>query len=195
MGPGSAGTLTTVEEFDALEIENCDELYRYELIHEVLVVSPPPSLHERDPNDQLLYLLLIYKETHPQGSALDATVNEHTISTSTGRRRADRAIWAGLGRKVNPRTDIPAIAVEFVSPGKRNWRRDDVENRREYLEVGVREYWRIDRFRRTMTVYRGDGEVEVGDREVYRTDLLPGFELPMARLFAVSERWAGTDEG
>ena len=60
-------------------------------------------------------------------------------------------IWAGLGRVPNPQTDVPAIVVEFVSRRHRDRVRDEVK-RREYLAIGVLEYWVIDRFRRIMTV-------------------------------------------
>jgi len=33
--------------------------------------------------------------------------------------------------------------------------------------------------------------VVVGEAEVYRTDLLPGFELPLARLFVLADLWGG----
>ncbi|HEU5115088.1 MAG TPA: Uma2 family endonuclease, partial [Isosphaeraceae bacterium] len=155
VGLGSAGTPMTVEEFDTLEEEDCDELYRYELINGVLVVAPIPSEMEGDPNEELGRLLRNYGEDHPEGSALNATLAERYILTNN-RRRADRVIWAGLGRMPKPRQDMPTIAVEFVSPGKRNWLRDYVEKRQEYLEAGVREYWVIDRFQKIMTVYRAD---------------------------------------
>ena len=55
------------------------------------------------------------------------------------------------------------------------------------------EYWIIDRFRRTMTVYRNPprtpGEQVVAENEVCRTDLLPGFELPLAQILAVADDW------
>ncbi len=111
------------------------------------------------------------------------------------RRRADRVIWAGLGRRPDPKVDVPTIAVEFVSAGKRDRHRDYVEKRAEYLAAGVAEYWVIDRFRRIMTVYRRPpaepSEVVVPEAGTYRTDLLPGFELPLARLLSVADRWAG----
>ena len=66
-------------------------------------------------------------------------------------------IWAGLGRMPNPRKDPPAIVVEFVSEGKRSWLRDYREKRAEYLAAGIREYWIIDRFARTMTACKPDG--------------------------------------
>ena len=88
---------------------------------------------------------------------------------------------------------MPTIAVEFVSAGKRAWQRDYLEKRGEYLEVGVKEYWIIDRFRRTMTVYtpadEGYGEQVVLEHEVFITPLLPGFELPLAKLLAAADKW------
>ena len=99
-------------------------------------------------------------------------------------------IWAGLGRKPKA-SETPTIVVEFVSKRKRDRERDYRTKRAEYLSAGVKEYWVIDRFRRTMTVYRRDGsEHVVREGETYRTSSLPGFELPLARLLAAADRWA-----
>ncbi len=193
-GPRSNGTLMTPEEFDAAT--DFDELYSYELIHGVLIVSPPPGESERDPNGELDYLLRFYKSTHQAGSALDKTLSEQYVRLPDGRRRADRVIWAGLGRIPNPKTDIPAIVVEFVSKRHRDRVRDYEEKRREYMAIGVREYWIIDRFQRIMTFFRGSpapgepAEQIIKQNEVFRTPLLPGFELPLAQLFKVADDWA-----
>jgi Uma2 family endonuclease len=189
--PSSSGLRMTPEEFDAMT--RYDDRYRYELVHGVLVVTPAPDIAERDPNGELEFLLRFYKKYHPQGSALDKTVAEHDLWPGKDRRRADRVIWAGLGRVPNLTKDVPTIAVEFVSVGKRDWLRDYEEKRREYLAMGVSEYWVIDRFRRTMTVYRnpprGPAEQVIVEAGVYRTDLLPGFELPLAQLLAEADDW------
>lgn len=188
LGPALAGTLMSPDEFDSAEA--ADEIFEYELIHGVLVVVPPPLEEERGPNEELAFLLRLYKMQHAQGSALDDTLSEQHIRASGNRRRANRVIWAGLGRAPNPATDIPAIVVEFVSEGKRNRSRDYIEKRQEYLASGIREYWIIDRFGRTMTVCRFDGpDVVVGQDGTYRTPILPGFELPVARLLEVADRW------
>ena len=55
LAPELAGILLSPEEFDA--VEECDELYNYELVHGVLIVAPPPAIGERRPNDRLGYLL------------------------------------------------------------------------------------------------------------------------------------------
>jgi len=201
LGPKLAGARLSPEEFDA--VEECDELFVYELLNGILIVSPPPSEAERGPNELLGYLLLSYKERHPQGKALDDTLPEHLVRVKSNRRRADRVIWAGLGRAPNVNRDLPPIVVEFVSPGRRNRKRDYEAKRKEYREVSIAEYWVIDRFRREMTVYRGPAnrlkEIVVREGEVYRTPLLPGFELPLALLFrrvdALREAQEGKDAG
>jgi Uma2 family endonuclease len=56
--------------------------------------------------------------------------------------------------------------------------------------IGVEQYWGIDRFRRTMTVYLRSGEVlELTEGDVHRTHLLPGLELRLARLLARAGRY------
>ena len=188
LGPELAGISLTPREFDA--VEDVDENYHYELINGVLVVTPPALESERDPNEELGYLLRAYREHHPEGSALDRTLPEQTVRTRKNRRRADRVIWAGLGRVPRPRTDPPSIVVEFVSGARRDWQRDYVEKKREYAQIRIGEYWVIDRFRRTLTVYRpGQRKLVVKENEVYRTPLLPGFELPLARLLGVADSW------
>lgn len=192
LGPWANGMLMTPEEFDT--VAEWDPDYRYELVNGVLIVSPPADIGERGPSDLLGGLLLIYKMMHPQGYHLDATVFEETVATAMGRRRMDRAIWTGLGRKPRTMEDIPSIAVEFVSDSSRDRKRDYIHKRREYEEIGVREYWVIDRFRRQMTVFRGPDTQIVPETEIYRTDLLPGFELDLAKLFAEADSWTREDE-
>lgn len=188
IGPDCDGQRMTAAEFDA--ISEWDPEYRYELIHGVVVVNPIPLESEADPNGELEYLLRFYAEHHPEGGALDATMAERYVHLPGGsRRRADRVIWTGLGRVPQPQVDVPTIVVELVSRRIRDRRRDLVEKRAEYAAAGVREYWIIDRFRRNMTVYAGDSEQVVSETETYATPLLPGFELPLARLFAIADRW------
>jgi Uma2 family endonuclease len=182
----------TPEEFDA--IEDYDENYRYELINGVLIVNPMPSVFERDPNEELGHWLRNYQEQHPD--YLDKTIFEQYINTAIGRRRADRAIWAGLKRAPDPELDVPTIVVEFVSRRKRDQERDYIDKRGEYMAIGVAEYWVIDRFKGTLTVFRrGDDGIDghvFSDREVYKPSLLPGFELPLGKLLAICDSWKKT---
>ncbi|REJ80640.1 MAG: Uma2 family endonuclease [Planctomycetota bacterium] len=190
IGPRCNGMLMTTDEFDAAD--DWEPGYRYELVHGVLIVSPPAGIGERKPNDELGYWLMSYRDTHAQGSALDDTAPEHTLKTSTGRRRADRVIWTGLGRTPDYENDVPSIAIEFVSERSRDRKRDYEEKPQEYADAGVREYWVIDRFARSLTVFRGpQGRTVLREGDVYATDLLPGFELSVSRLLEIADRCKG----
>ena len=187
--PESNGIVMTPREFDRAEFVDG---WRYELINGVLVVTPFSLINERDPNEELGHWLRNYQDGHPQGAALDATVHEQTIVTQSNRRRADRVIWAGLGR-LPRKKEKPTIIVEFVSAGRRDRKRDSETKRDEYLQLGVREYWVFDRFQHTLTVFtasKGKAKKQVlRETQTYQTDLLPGFKLPVARLVALANRW------
>jgi Uma2 family endonuclease len=189
LGADSSGALLTPDEFDAAELE---EGWRYELVHGVLVVSPAALRRERDPNEELGRWLRNYQEYHPYGASLDATFYDETVVTPTERRRADRVIYAGLGRPPQE-GELPTIVVEFVSAGKRSLIRDYEEKRDEYLALGVREYWIIDRFARRLTVYRrtdtGSSKLVFSEGDIYKTPQLPGFELPLDRLLERADLW------
>src|SRR5437667_7849403 len=83
-GAESNGMLMTPEEFDAADF---DELWDYELINGVLIVSPIPLEQEVDPNEELGHLLRNYQEQHPQGSALNKTLPERYIRLRNSRRK------------------------------------------------------------------------------------------------------------
>ena len=185
----SNGMELSSEDFDA--VTKWDPAYRYELIHGVVIVSPIPAEGESASVDELGYLLMKFKRENPLGKLLDWTLPERYIHLpNETRRRADRVIWVGLGRVPDPRHDVPAIAIEFVSKSRRDRQRDYETKRREYREAGVLEYWIVDRFRRVMTVSFADGSVrEVTESETYQTPLLPGFELPLQTLLAVADKW------
>jgi Uma2 family endonuclease len=194
LGARSAGILLTPEEFDAALFRRGP---RYELINGVLVVSPSPMKQERDPNGYFGYLLRKYEEEHPEGHSLNLTLSEETIHSTPNRRRADRVIWAGLGR-LPLEDDPPTIIVEFVSKGRAARERDHITKRVEYGMIGTREYVIVDRFQRTMTVVdysQPDAAPRVlGEKDTYTTPLLPGFALPVARLFALADRWDKREE-
>lgn len=189
-GIESNGILMAPEEFDHGDFDEC---WDYELINGVLIVSPIPLEQEADPNEELGYLLRTYRATHPRGKALDKTLPERYVKTGANRRKADRVIWAGLGRR--PRQgETPTVIVEFVSVRKRDRERDYESKREEYAEINVQEYWIIDRFQKNMTAHILEGgkyrKKVLTAKQSYRTKLLPGFELPLARLFELADEWS-----
>ncbi len=189
ISPDSNGMLVTPWEFDAADFEPG---WRYELVNGVLIVTPPPLRGERDPNEELGHWLRKYQEDDKQGASLDFTLSEETVHIGPHHRRVDRAIWAGLGR-LPEENETPTICVEFVSEGKRNRQRDYEVKRDEYHSAGVREYWFIDRFQHTMTVYGFTRSKVTGKvftrRQTFKTSLLPGFKLLLKELFEFADRW------
>ena len=103
------------------------------------------------------------------------------------------AIWTTLGRTPDPERDLPSIVIEFVSGSLRDRVCDYQEKLSEYLAIGVSEYWIIDRFQRFMAVYKkgesGAIQQVIAETESYATELLPGFILPLARLFGLADVW------
>jgi Uma2 family endonuclease len=199
IGPRSAGRLMTSEQFDALRPEQFVGRNRYELIDGVLIVTPPVSAAEPDPNDDLGQMLRTYHKTHPKGAVLDRTLPERIVPATVQRRRTDRVIWTGLGRVPNEENDIPTIVIEFVSERQSDALRDYEAKRDEYLAAEVKEYWVIDRFRRMMTVYRkgsiGPTYDVVTEPQTYQMDHLPGFVLPLSRLLAKANDWSRARHG
>ena len=114
LGPESAGMLLTPEEFDA--VTDYDDQFRYELIRGVLVVTPIPAEAEAAPNDELGAILRKYRHENPQGGVIDETLPERYIRTSSGRRRADRVIWTGLGAARTPLWTSPRLPSSLSRP-------------------------------------------------------------------------------
>jgi hypothetical protein len=155
---------------------------------------PIPLPEVAGPNELLGHLLLTYQESHPQGSSLDDTLPQQYVRTHAKLRLADRLIWTGLGRLANPRRDPATIAVEFVAARGPSSKLYYVDKRHEYMAAGIREYWIIDRFERTLTViYKRRGKVReqvIAEDGSYESPLLPGFEVPLARLLASADQRA-----
>jgi len=83
--------------------------------------------------------------------------------------------------------EAPDLAVEVLSPGTINTRRDRQAKLRLYSLRGVREYWIVDWEARSLQVYRREaGALKLAmtlfpDDEL-NSPLLPGFAVPVARL-------------
>jgi len=85
--------------------------------------------------------------------------------------------------------EAPELAVEVLSAGKDNERRDREIKLQLYSRRGVLEYWLIDWRLRCVDVYRGDGtqliscESLSGD-ETLKSGLLPGLSCRVESLFS-----------
>src|SRR5436190_11952850 len=89
------------------------------------------------------------------------------------------------------------LAIEVVSDGDDNRKRDLVTKRREYAEAGIPEYWIVDPISKTISVlalpsgeneYAPAGEFGIGTRATSR--LLPDFSVDVSATFAVGDEAA-----
>lgn len=83
---------------------------------------------------------------------------------------------------------VPYLAIEVLSPGTENEERDRETKLTLYSRRGVREYWIVDRFTRTVAIYRREGMglalvATLIDVDVLTSPLLPGFTLAVERIF------------
>ena len=84
--------------------------------------------------------------------------------------------------------EAPELAVEIVSPGRENARRDRVVKLQVYSKFRVKEYWVADPEARTLEVYRpSEGALALaatlkGDDEI-TSPMLPGFVCKVSEIF------------
>ena len=99
--------------------------------------------------------------------------------------------WDKLPRRRVPKKPIadlvPDLAVEILSKG--NTRREMKGKREEYFRGGVRLVWEINPKKQSARVYTSPTQFqEIGpDGALEGGDVLPGFVLPLQRLFDRAE--------
>lgn len=179
--------LLTVDDLDLLPDDN----NRYELIEGDLFVSRAPSLPHQRILTNILVLLKVYLTQHPMGEVVPTpgvifnrfnAVIPDIVFISNARRDE-----IASGDKV---TGAPDLAIEIVSPGAENRRRDRIVKLHTYGKFGVAEYWIADGFRRTIEVYR---RAEAGgalklfatlkDEDELASPLLPAFSCRVKQVF------------
>jgi Uma2 family endonuclease len=105
------------------------------------------------------------------------------------------ASWSRLPGGNVPDDPVPPIApdlaVEVLS--RSNTPAEMNRKLREYFEAGVRLVWLVDPRRRTVSVYTSfDALTVLSERQTLTGgDVLPGFKLPLKKLFAELDRRAG----
>jgi Uma2 family endonuclease len=86
---------------------------------------------------------------------------------------------------------VPDLVVEVLSRGDKP---GEIKRKlREYFDAGVRLVWLVNPRKRTVSVYTSFESVTVLSERSTLTggDVLPGFKLPLERLFRKLDRWAG----
>jgi Uma2 family endonuclease len=186
---------TTVIEYGA-SLETLDQYpmdngNRYELIDGDVHVTTQPHFRHQKIVSELGYALMAWSKQTRAGDVFPAP----GVILSERNAVAPDLVWVRQDRLHLFDDDdgklhgAPDLAVEVLSDGSANEKRDRQDKLRLYDRFGVDEYWIVDRFARQVEVYRRDAdqlvlaEVRGVDNDL-TSPLLPGFVLPIESLFA-----------
>lgn len=168
-----------------------DDGRRYELIEGDLHVTTQPHLEHQIVADAVCGLLRVWNRRQGAGGL---AVSAPGVIFDEDEAMAPDVIWISAERLATARHPdgklhgAPDLAVEILSPGAKNEKRDRQIKPARYAYWGVREYWLVDRFTRAVAVYRLDGPALVLIATLTETDtltspILSGFAAPVAELF------------
>jgi Uma2 family endonuclease len=180
-----APALMTAEELARLPD---DGFHRYELVRGELRTMAPPGMDHGEDASNLVYFLKAHVRTYGGGrvfveSGVRLARDPDTVRGPDVSYIAEHRL-PPPGQRSGFFQGAPDLAVEVVSPS--NSAADVAEKVQEYLTAGGRLVWVVDRPRRAVTVHRADGsrqQLGVGDT-LSGEDVLPGFALPVAEVFA-----------
>jgi Uma2 family endonuclease len=180
---GATKTLLTAEEFDNYPFE---EDKRYELDEGELIEMTRPAYKHNRVLAKLQFELTAYLNKNQIGEAL-LSENLYALSPNT-RRSPEVAVI--LGNRYEDLKDakvipiIPEIAAEVLSPSETP--RMIHRKLKQYFEAGVKEVWLVDPDSREVEIWTGptlpNQALKVG--AALTSKLLPGFKLPLKKLFA-----------
>jgi Uma2 family endonuclease len=139
--------LWTLEELHSLP----DDGNKYELVRGELFVTPPPN----DDHETIFARLSRILDRYVEANGLGLVYHPRSVVRVEGSevepdlmvRRPSPGIKDAWERA--PR---PILIVEVLSPTTR--RRDQVQKKKLYLDLGIDEYWMVDPERRSVTIVR-----------------------------------------
>lgn len=166
-----------------------DDGKRREIIDGELFVTPAPTIRHQRLSMRLTGFILEHLRAHGGGelfaaptdvllSEVDVVQPDLLFVSSDRKDQVAEACVQGA----------PDLVVEILSPTTR--RTDETTKRKRYEQFDVREYWIVDPEIDTVKVYRRGAKgleriaelsLEAGD--TLTTPLLPGFAIPLARIF------------
>jgi Uma2 family endonuclease len=160
----------------------------YELIGGEIFMSCAPGITHQRVLLKLIAKFLFHLAQNPVGELLPGpgvifdkhnSVIPDLVFVSNAQRSKllgqERLTWA------------PDLAIEILSPGAENQRRDLKLKAEMYAALGVREYWVVDPENQTARILRGESGFETvvlgADDEITSPGILPGFRLKVGSIF------------
>ncbi|HEX4947292.1 MAG TPA: Uma2 family endonuclease [Blastocatellia bacterium] len=162
----------------------------YEIIEGELFVSRSPSYEHQYTCGCLIHFLMGWSRQHGLGVVLNAP----GIIFADDDDVVPDVVWMSRERvlrsadKAGHLHEAPELAIEVLSPGKENERRDREAKRDLYARRGVQEYWIVDWIQHQIEIYRREQGLLIQVATLYHDDqlqspLLPGFSCQVSELF------------
>jgi Uma2 family endonuclease len=168
-----------------------DESRRYEIIDGELYVSRAPHWQHQSTCVRITTPLEIWNSETGLGEVLFApgVIFSQWDAVIPDVVWISRARLAAIADSAGHLQGAPELAVEVLSPGAENTGRDRDAKLKLYSSRGVQEYWIVDWRAQTVAVYRRQRAqlrlvFTLNPGDTLSSPLLPGFALPVARLFA-----------
>jgi Uma2 family endonuclease len=163
---------------------------RYEVIDGELFVSRAAHLEHQWAADGVLIALGLWSRESALGRARSAAgvIFSESDAVIPDVIWISRERWALIAGDDGHFHGAPDLAVEVLSPGPVNERRDREAKLKLYSVWGVREYWIVDWRGQTVSVYRREGAQlrltgTLRREDILTSPLLSGFALPVTRIF------------
>jgi len=173
-----------------VELLSRTEGKRYEIVEGELFVSAQPHWDHQRTCSKLIFELSRWVAENGDGEVVAAPGvlfdDENAVAPDVVWVSAERLkLILGEDGKLHR---APDLAVEVLSPGTMNARRDREAKRRLYSTRGVREYWIVDWQAKSMQIYRREQAalklaLTLLAEDELTSPLLPGFKVKLARLF------------
>lgn len=161
---------------------------RTELVRGRMIVREPAGYRHGDIAARVLIAIGIYLANNPIGRVFAAETG-FTLERKPDTVRAPDVAFIKKERLLAPAplsfAEIaPDLVVEVLSPGDRAG--EVLAKIADWLNAGCALVWVVDAERQLARIYRADGSATLlnADESLAGEDLLPGFALPLASLFA-----------
>ncbi|MBA2502689.1 MAG: Uma2 family endonuclease [Pyrinomonadaceae bacterium] len=168
-----------------------DDGSHYELIDGELYVSRAPHISHQFVLAKLLQAVMNYLDQNPVGQIVpEAGVifdKHNAVIPDLAFMTNETYQEIVSGGKMHA---APDLAIEILSYGAEQEARDRSLKLRLYGQRGVREYWIVDSRAKTIEIYHRTRQglalaSTLNETDVLTTELLPGFELQMTKVFDV----------
>jgi len=167
----------------ALEYRSMDMKDHYEVWEGAIVIREPAAVPHEQVVGRLYLILMQYVDKQGSGIVLLSNTAVHTKGDSVDYVMPDLTFVSQERMHLvhgNGIAGAPDLAVEVVSPGLQNTKRDLVDKFQLYERSGVKEYWMVDYAGREIQMF---GLIDGQYVRIEQSTVLPGIELEGDSLF------------